>query len=602
MFGADGSNPFGPEFGDSGADAQACTNLCLKEVSCSGGGTTSISGTVYDPAGKTPLYNVAVYVPNAPLSQIVHGATCDQCGSTLSGDPVVATLTDASGQFTLENVPVAPDLPLVFQVGKWRRRINIPNVTACADNPIADPNQTRLAAKPGETSPDDDIPFIALTTGGADPFECLPLKIGVDPGQFTNQGAGGRVNLFQGVGGSTLAGGSPPAAGFWASETTLKSYDIVMMGCEGDTHPEEKPPAALQAMFDYGNAGGRVFGTHYHYYWIESGLAPWPTTATFSHHDTSSHAAERLERAHRTELPESPGVRAVDAQRGRLHDARPVPAQLLAVGRVDRQHAAHERLPRSGGCIRTTNRRRSAKCCSVQHPREPPAHPAMRQGGLLGSSRGVRRSNRRHLPRQLPDEDPEPAGEGARVSAIRSVVLHSERQRASRAAGALTTRRSFLLGTTLLACSFDPPAAPVLEAASKRIADIEGEIGGRIGVCALETGTGGRIAHRARERFAMCSTFKWMLVAHVHARADRGLIEVDDSVAAQCDAAIVDSDNYRSQRAAQARRVGLLRSPSGFGPSATTRLASTATSLRPERRTGPAIHGTRRRPRPWSGR
>jgi beta-lactamase class A len=41
----------------------------------------------------------------------------------------------------------------------------------------------------------------------------------------------------------------------------------------------------------------------------------------------------------------------------------------------------------------------------------------------------------------------------------------------------------------------------------------------------------------------MCSTFKWMLVAHVHARADRGLIEVDDSVAAQCDAAIVDSDN-----------------------------------------------------------
>jgi hypothetical protein len=119
-------------------------------------------------------------------------------------------------------------------------------------------------------------------------FECLPLKIGVDPGQFTNQGAGGRVNLFQGVGGSTLAGGSPPAAGFWASETTLKSYDIVMMGCEGDTHPEEKPPAALQAMFDYGNAGGRVFGTHYHYYWIESGLAPWPTTATFSHHDTSS--------------------------------------------------------------------------------------------------------------------------------------------------------------------------------------------------------------------------------------------------------------------------------------------------------------------------
>jgi hypothetical protein len=285
--GADGSNPFGANFGDSGG-AQACTNLCLKQVTCSGGGTTSVSGTVYDPADNDPLYNVAVYVPNAPLAQIVHGATCDQCGSALSGDPLVATLTDASGHFKLDNVPVATNVPLVFQVGKWRRRITLPAITQCADNPIADKTLTRLATKPGETSPDDDIPFIALTTGGADPFECLPLKIGIDRGQFTNQGSGGRVNLYQGAGGSALAGGSPSAAGFWSDEGQLKSYDIVMMGCEGDTHPEEKPQAALQAMFDYGNAGGRVFGTHYHYYWIESGVSPWPTTATFAHHDTNS--------------------------------------------------------------------------------------------------------------------------------------------------------------------------------------------------------------------------------------------------------------------------------------------------------------------------
>jgi hypothetical protein len=286
--GADGSNPFGPSFGDGGAEAHACTNLCTKQVACSGGGTTSISGTIYDPAGNVPLYNVAVYVPNAPLTPIVHGATCDQCGSMLSGDPLVATLTDAAGHFKLDNVPVTSNLPLVFQVGKWRRRITVPSVAQCADTPIADKTQTRLATKPAETSPDDDIPFIALTTGGADPFECLPLKIGVDPAQFTNKGAGGRVNLYQGVGGSSLAGGSPAASGFWSDVTQLKSYDIVMMGCEGDTHPEEKPQTALQAMSDYGSAGGRVFGTHYHYYWIESGVAPWPTTASFSHHGTSS--------------------------------------------------------------------------------------------------------------------------------------------------------------------------------------------------------------------------------------------------------------------------------------------------------------------------
>ncbi len=277
---------------DSSADAKPCTNLCLKQVSCpsTDGGkvTTTLSGTVYDPADQVPLYNVAVYVPNAPLSPITHGATCDQCGSTLSGDPLVSTLTDAAGHFVLENVPVDSNVPLVMQVGKWRRRITIPTVSSCVDNALADKTQTRLATKPNETSPDDDIPYIALTTGGADALECLPLKIGIDPGQFTNISGGGRVNLYQGTGGSTMSGGIPSATNFWANNGSagtapLKDYDMVMLGCEGNTYPVEKPLPALQAMQDYANVGGRVFGTHYHYYWIESSPAPWPGTATWNH-------------------------------------------------------------------------------------------------------------------------------------------------------------------------------------------------------------------------------------------------------------------------------------------------------------------------------
>jgi len=55
-----------------------------------------------------------------------------------------------------------------------------------------------------------------------------------------------------------------------------------------------------------------------------------------------------------------------------------------------------------------------------------------------------------------------------------------------------------------------------------QFAAIERRLGGRLGVAALDTGTGQRLAHRASERFAMCSTFKFLAVAAVLAKVDRG--------------------------------------------------------------------------------
>lgn len=60
-----------------------------------------------------------------------------------------------------------------------------------------------------------------------------------------------------------------------------------------------------------------------------------------------------------------------------------------------------------------------------------------------------------------------------------------------------------------------------------QLAALERRHGGRLGVAILDTTTGRRINHRGEERFAMCSTFKWLLAAQVLARVDRGEESLD---------------------------------------------------------------------------
>jgi beta-lactamase class A len=81
------------------------------------------------------------------------------------------------------------------------------------------------------------------------------------------------------------------------------------------------------------------------------------------------------------------------------------------------------------------------------------------------------------------------------------------------------TRRDFLAAATFGVLAQSGPEAT--------FAAIEARIGGRIGVAALDTVSGERLAYRANERFAMCSTFKAMAVAAALARVDRGLEHLD---------------------------------------------------------------------------
>jgi len=293
--GAGGSSATGAG-GSGGAIVAPCVNLECRQSSCTvgactatpctPGSKTTVSGTVYDPAGKVPLYNVIVYVPNAPLDSIADGASCDRCDGTATGSPIASALTDEKGQFVLEDVPVGADVPLVMQVGKWRRQVTIPSVASCADTPLTDKNMTRLPRNQSE----GHIPKIALTTGEADALECLLRKIGIQDSEFTPESGTGRVNLYAGYQGtnkytSTLNAGASftGVAPWWDSVADLMKYDLVLHSCEGTENPTNKSTAARQAFLDYTSAGGRAFLSHWHNYWIEHGPSPLPTVATFDH-------------------------------------------------------------------------------------------------------------------------------------------------------------------------------------------------------------------------------------------------------------------------------------------------------------------------------
>ena len=81
------------------------------------------------------------------------------------------------------------------------------------------------------------------------------------------------------------------------------------------------------------------------------------------------------------------------------------------------------------------------------------------------------------------------------------------------------TRRGLTIGMSTLLAAATAPARAIAE---NPIETIERRHGGRLGVFALDTGSGRTLAHRADERFLLCSTFKGMLAAAVLAQVDAG--------------------------------------------------------------------------------
>lgn len=209
-----------------------CTNLQCQQVSCPGSETTSISGTAFAPDGKLPLYDVTVYVPNAPLPPFKSGVTCDRCNGAQPVHAVASAISDAKGQFRLTNVPAGKDIPVVFQVGKWRRIVKLDSGTPCQDNPISDPNLSRLPRNQTE----GDMPRIAVTTGGCDFLGCLFPQVGVDMSELGTTGQNRAVTFYKGATDPETANQPPvdasDATTLWTDGSELAKYDMLILSCE----------------------------------------------------------------------------------------------------------------------------------------------------------------------------------------------------------------------------------------------------------------------------------------------------------------------------------------------------------------------------------
>ena len=88
----------------------------------------------------------------------------------------------------------------------------------------------------------------------------------------------------------------------------------------------------------------------------------------------------------------------------------------------------------------------------------------------------------------------------------------------------------FLICLAVTVWVLQAKAAEPQKLIGEQISMIEKRHGGRLGIAALNTATGMRIEYRSAERFAMCSTFKFILVAAVLKQVDEKKISLDRGI------------------------------------------------------------------------
>ena len=249
--------------------------------------TTTITGKVYDPAGANALYNVMVYIPGGPngdaeLPPITEGVSCQTCASVVLS-PMVSTLTNDEGRVRAEGRArrqgrsgrhpgrqVAPQAEVRrheerarrtrFRIASSAFRRTAPKATCRTSRspPAAAMRSSASSAASASTTRSSSPARAPRVTSTCSTAPAATFPGAPEAGGSTADPLGGE--LWNDIGEDvevTTWSCSPASA---ARPTTNKGGDVGAAGTRN----------ARQAMWDYANAGGKIFATHYHYTWFKN--------------------------------------------------------------------------------------------------------------------------------------------------------------------------------------------------------------------------------------------------------------------------------------------------------------------------------------------